>query len=151
MAYESCQTQTQPQIVSVNELVTMQRKRVLDAEKAYVESMKKALEELKKIAEGKDKDRMELAFLLSALISLMGNSIRGWQKWCTIEKMQYVSKEKDFDKIIERMTELVIQWISIDIEITGQTIDKMEKEMGTKAESTKGKRKSKKVDKPFYT
>jgi len=131
-------------VVSIEEMILIQKRKVIAMNKSYVEGLKRALKTLEELRDKKDKDRLDYTFVLVSLISIMKSSVTGWIKWCNIERMHDIFETKEEIKnLIEKMDEIVVQWVKMDIDITNNCIKKMERETIKDAIKSKKKKKQK--------
>lgn len=134
----------QMKMITMEEYLEMEKQKSIMMNKQYVSSLKKALAQIKKLLNEKDKDRMDYALILLSIITLMNNSCQGWAKWCNVVKLNEIFKTKeDFAKITGKMLKLMEEWVKMDIDTTGKQIITMETKIPKKPrkKSTKSKHK----------
>ena len=134
----------QIKMMNMEDYLAMQTKKSIMINKQYVNSLKKALKELKKLLDEENKDRMDYALILISIITLMNNSCQGWARWCNIVKLNEIFKSKEeFAEVTNKMLKLMEQWIKFDIAVTGKQVKTMESEI-TKKPSKKSKKSKRK-------
>jgi len=142
------------QQISMEEMILIQQRKIIHINNNYIKNLEKGLKTLKKLMEKKDRDRLDNAFILVSMITIMKASIDGWIKWCNVQKMQDIFEdEKLLKEFVDTIMELVVKWITADIDITRKNIKDIEKDMIAKAmkiTKTKKPRKHKNHKKTTY-
>jgi len=132
------------QHISMEEMILIQKRKVIAMNKSYVKSLEHALKTLKGLRDKKNKDRLDYTFILVSMISIMKSSIQGWIKWCNIERMHEIFDTKEeIEKLVNEMNEIVTKWIRMDIDVTNNCIRRMEQDTIKDAVKTKKRRKKK--------
>jgi len=129
------------------QIAEMIEAKTIQMNKAYIENLKKTLEFIDELETKPDKDRLRYANMISQLIGVLIGSIKGWQSWLNFATMDNLLSFKELEEIVPKMKKLVKEWIEIDISIT----ESKTKDVETKHEETKAKRKASKQTKPYVS
>jgi len=132
---------TPEQIAELIEAQTIQ------ANRQYLNNLKKALEFIDELEKKPEKDRLRYANIVLHLIGIMVGSIKGWQSWLNLNSMDSLLSLKELEEIVPKMEKLVKEWIEIDISIT----EAKTKDVEVQHEKTKAKRKASKPAKPYVS
>lgn len=130
---KQCQGRQGIQMMTIEDMIRMQKQQMINANKGYVKSLEKALKTMKELMDKKDKDRLDYAFILVSMVFIMKSSVEGWSKWCNITKLQDIFDNKEeMEKTITEMLKIVTKWIQMDIDVTKKTMKNIEAGMETK-------------------
>jgi len=121
--------------------------KTIQVNRAYIEQLKKTLEFIDELETKPDKDRLRYANIISQLIGVLIGSIKGWQSWLNFSSMDSLITLQELEEIVPKMKKLVKEWIEIDISIT----ESKTKDVETKHEEMKAKRKASKPSKPYVS
>ncbi len=110
----------------------------------WVQVSEKVLDQIKRLEEAKERDRLELVRSISFMLSALQRSLLGWMGWVNNPDIMTRFTQKDLEKMNKKLSELSRSFIEYDLEAT-----KLGAQRGLKA---RRKVKKKKEERPeiFY-
>lgn len=126
--------------IDTKTIVETQSRNMILVNKMYIQKLNYMVEEIEKVVNQKEKDRLDYAFIINECVKALFASTEGWKKWCDIRTMHIVMSEEELKEFAPRMFELMKKWIEIDVEITKRKIVENEKKLEkTSGESSRKK------------
>jgi hypothetical protein len=84
----------------------------------WAKTCEKILNQIKKISEKKDKDRLDLVQSMRFSLYALHRSILGWLNWVNNPDIMASFKREELDGMNKRLTEFIGEFINYDIEVT---------------------------------
>jgi len=92
--------------------------------KGWVQICQEILDQIEKLSEKKDKDRLDLVQSMRFSLYALHRSILGWLNWVNNPDIMASFKQEELDKMNERLVKYVQEFIEYDVEITEKGADK---------------------------
>lgn len=110
----------------------------------WIQVSKKILDQVKRLEESKERDRLELVRSLRFMLSALQRSLLGWMQWVNNPDIMTRFTQEDLEKMNKKLSEFTSSFIEYDLETTG-----LGEKRGLKAQK---KVKKKKAERPegFY-
>ena len=105
----------------------------------WVKVSEKVLDQIKRLEEDKEKDRLELVRSMRFVLKALEMSLMGWIQWVNNPDIMTKFSEKDLEKMLGKLSEFTRSFIEYDVEATKIGMDK-----GLKAEKKVKKKETKK-------
>lgn len=84
----------------------------------WVQVSQKVLNQLKRLEEVKERDRLELVRSMGFVLRALEMSLVGWMQWVNNPDIMTKFSQKDLEKMNKRLSELARSFIEYDIEAT---------------------------------
>lgn len=97
---------------------------VMGLSKGWVQICQDILDQMKKLSEKKDKDRLDLVQSMRFSLYALHRSILGWLNWVSNPDIMSSFKQEELDEMNERLAKYVQEFIEYDVEITEKGADK---------------------------
>lgn len=86
--------------------------------KRWVKVSEKVLDQLKRIEETKEKDRLELVRSMSFVLRALEMSVVGWMQWVNNPDIMTKFAQKDLEKMNKKLSKFTSDFIKYDVEAT---------------------------------
>lgn len=110
----------------------------------WIQVSEKILEQLKRLEDTKDKDRLELVRSLRFVLSVLQRSLIGWTQWVNNPDIMTIFSQKDLETMTEKLSEFTRSFVKYDLEMTSLGVKK-----GLKAPKKATKKKEERTER-FY-
>jgi hypothetical protein len=90
----------------------------------WVERSEQTLEELKKLREKKDQDRLDRVRALRFSFMALGQSLAGWMQWVNSPEVMSNFTKEELEEMSQTIISMVEKFIEYDIEITDEGMQK---------------------------
>ena len=110
----------------------------------WIQVSEKILEQLKRLEDTKDKDRLELVRSLRFVLSVLQRSLIGWTQWINNPDIMTIFSQKDLETMTEKLSEFTRSFVKYDLEMTSLGVKK-----GLKAPKNVTKKKEERTER-FY-
>ena len=110
----------------------------------WIQVSEKILEQLKRLEDTKDKDRLELVRSLRFVLSVLQRSLIGWTQWINNPDIMTIFSQKDLETMTEKLSEFTHSFVKYDLEMTSLGVKK-----GLKAPKYVTKKKEERTER-FY-
>jgi len=84
----------------------------------WIQVSEKILEQLKRLEDTKDKDRLELVRSLRFVLSVLQRSLIGWTQWVNNPDIMTIFSQKDLETMTEKLSEFTRSFVKYDLEMT---------------------------------
>ena len=84
----------------------------------WIQVSGKILEQLKRLEDTKDKDRLELVRSLRFVLSVLQRSLLGWTQWVNNPDIMTNFSQKDLETTTEKLSEFTRSFVEYDVEAT---------------------------------
>ena len=84
----------------------------------WIQVSEKILEQLKRLEDTKDKDRLELVRSLRFVLSVLQRSLLGWTQWVNNPDIMTIFSQKDLETMTEKLSEFTRSFVKYDLEMT---------------------------------
>jgi len=84
----------------------------------WIQVSEKILEQLKRLEDTKDKDRLELVMSLRFVLSVLQRSLLGWTQWVNNPDIMTIFSQKDLETMTEKLSEFTRSFVKYDLEMT---------------------------------
>jgi hypothetical protein len=84
----------------------------------WIQVSEKILEQLKRLGDTKDKDRLELVRYLRFVLSVLQRSLLGWTQWVNNPDIMTNFSQKDLETMTEKLSEFTRSFVEYDVEAT---------------------------------
>jgi len=102
------------------------------------------LDQIKRLEEAKEKDRLELVRYLRFMLSALQRSLLGWMQWVNNPDIMTRFTQEDLEKMAKKMSEFTRSFMEYDLEAT-----KLGAQRGLKAKKKVKKKKEERAE-VFY-
>ncbi len=110
----------------------------------WIQSSERLLDQIKRLEEAKERDRLELVRSLRFVLGALQRSLLGWMQWVNNPDIMIRFKQEDLEQMNKKLSELVRFFIEYDLEVT-----KLGAEKGLKARKRVKKKREERAD-VFY-
>ena len=110
----------------------------------WIQVSEKILEQIKRLEEAKDKDRLELVRSIRFMLSTLQRSLLGWMQWVNSPDIMTRFTQEDLGKMNKKLSEFTRSFIKYDLETT-----KLGAQRGLKARKKVKKKKEERAE-TFY-
>jgi hypothetical protein len=93
---------------------------VLALSEGWVQTCEKILDQIKKLSDKKNKDRLDLVQSMRFSLYALHRSILGWLNWVNNPDIMASFKREELDEMNGRIAEFIEEFIKYDIEVTGK-------------------------------
>ena len=90
----------------------------------WTQRSEKTLEQISKLMENPDQDRLELVRVMRVAFGALGNSLGGWMQWVNSPEIMSNFTRDDLQEMATTITDIVSKFISYDIEMTRKGMEK---------------------------
>lgn len=90
----------------------------------WIQVSEKILEQLKRLEDTKDKDRLELVRSLRFVLSVLQRSLIGWTQWVNNPDIMTIFSQKDLEMMTEKLSEFTRSFVKYDLEMTSLGVKK---------------------------
>jgi len=90
----------------------------------WVETCERLLEQIKKLSDKKDKDRLDLVQSVRFSLYSLHRSLLGWLNWVNNPDIMATFKQEELDEMNKKITEFVESFIKYDVEVTMRGVKK---------------------------
>jgi hypothetical protein len=90
----------------------------------WIRVSEKILEQLKRLEDTKDKDRLELVRSLRFVLSVLQRSLLGWTQWVNNPDIMTIFSQKDLETMTEKLSEFTRSFVKYDLEMTSLGVKK---------------------------
>jgi len=110
----------------------------------WIQVSEKILEQLKRLEDTKDKDRLNLVRSLRFVLSVLQRSLLGWTQWVNNPDIMTIFSQKDLETMTEKLSEFTRSFVKYDLEMTSLGVKK-----GLKSPKKVSKKKEERTER-FY-
>ena len=110
----------------------------------WIQVSEKIIEQLNRLEDTKDKDRLELVRSLRFVLSVLQRSLLGWTQWVNNPDIMTIFSQKDLETMTEKLSEFTRSFVKYDLEMTSLGAKK-----GLKAPKKVSKKKEERTER-FY-
>ncbi|HDQ06793.1 MAG TPA: DUF2153 domain-containing protein [Candidatus Bathyarchaeota archaeon] len=103
------------------------------------------IEQLNRLEDVKDKDRLELVRSLRFVLGVLQRSVLGWTQWVNNPDIMTNFSQKDLEKMTKKLAKLTRSFVEYDLEMTKLGVEK-----GLKAPKKVAKKKKEERTERFY-
>jgi len=107
----------------------------------WIQVSEKILDQIKRLEEAKERDRLELVRSIRFMLSALQNSLLGWMQWVNNPDVMTKFTKEDLEKMNKKLSEFTRSFIEYDLEAT-----KLGAQKGFKARKKVKKKKEERVD-----
>jgi len=86
----------------------------------WIQSSERALEQIRRLLERKDMDRLELVQSMRFILMALHRSLLGWMNWINNPDIMVSFNREELAEMNRRLAEFVQEFIKYDIEVTRQ-------------------------------
>ena len=90
----------------------------------WIQVSEKILEQLKRLEDTKDKDRLELVRSLRFVLSVLQRSLLGWTQWVNNPDIMTIFSQKDLETMTDKLSEFTRSFVKYDLEMTSLGVKK---------------------------
>ena len=84
----------------------------------WIRISEKTLDQIKRLEEAKERDRLELVSSILFLLNALRNSLLGWIQWANNPNIMARFTQEDLEKIAKKLSTFTRTFIEYDIEAT---------------------------------
>ncbi|MFQ6094587.1 MAG: DUF2153 family protein [Candidatus Bathyarchaeia archaeon] len=95
----------------------------------WIQTCERLLEEMRRLSEKKDKDRLDLVQSVRFALYALHRSLLGWMNWVNNPDIMAAFNKEELDDINKRIIEFTESFIKYDVKVTQQGA---QKNLGTK-------------------
>jgi len=107
----------------------------------WIQISKKILDQIKRLEEAKERDRLELVRSLRFMLSALQRSLLGWMQWVSSPDIMARFTQEDLEKMNKKLSEFTRSFVEYDLEAT-----KLGAQRGLKARKKVKKKKEERAD-----
>jgi hypothetical protein len=90
----------------------------------WVERSEKTLEELKKLGEKKEQDRLDRVRAMRFAFMALGQSLAGWMQWVNSPEVMSNFTKEELEEMSQTVIGMVEKFVEYDIELTNEGMQK---------------------------
>jgi len=90
----------------------------------WIQVSEKIIEQLNRLEDTKDKDRLELVRSLRFVLSVLQRSLLGWTQWVNNPDIMTIFSQKDLETMTEKLSEFTRSFVKYDLEMTSLGVKK---------------------------
>jgi len=90
----------------------------------WIQVSEQIIEQLKRLEDTKDKDRLELVRSLRFVFSVLQRSLIGWTQWVNNPDIMTIFSQKDLETMTEKLSEFTRSFVKYDLEMTSLGVKK---------------------------
>lgn len=87
---------------------------------SWIQASERALEQIRRLLERKDMDRLELVQSMRFVLMALHRSLLGWMNWVNNPDIMVAFSKEELAEMNRRLAEFVQDFIKYDIEVTKQ-------------------------------
>ena len=91
---------------------------------SWVKVSERLLDQLKRLENTKDKDRLELVRSLRFVLSVLQRSMVGWTQWVNNPDIMSIFSQNDLENMTRKLSEFTRSFIKYDLEMTSLGVKK---------------------------
>ena len=110
----------------------------------WIQVSEKIIDQLKRLEDTKDNDRLELVRSLHFVLSVLQRSLIGWTQWVNNPDIMSIFSQEDLQKMTKELSEFTRSFVKYDLEMT-----KLGAEKGLKAPKRVSRKREAKAER-FY-
>ena len=84
----------------------------------WIETCQKILEQIERMSQKKDKDRLDLIQSMRFSLYALHRSILGWLNWINNPDIMVTFSQKELEEMNKKLTEFITEFIKYDMEVT---------------------------------
>ena len=84
----------------------------------WIQRSENTLKQLRGLLENPDQDRLELVRVMRFSFGALGQSLAGWMQWANSPEIMSSFTKEELEEMTQKITGMVEQFITYDIEIT---------------------------------
>ena len=84
----------------------------------WIQVSEKILDQIKRLEEAKERDRLELVRTIRFMLSALQRSLLGWMQWVNNPDIMTRFTQEDLEKMNKKLSELTRSFIEYDLEAT---------------------------------
>ena len=84
----------------------------------WIQISEKIIEQLNRLEDTKDKDRLELVRSLRFVLSVLQRSLLGWTQWVNNPDIMTIFSQNDLETMTEKLSEFTRSFVKYDLEMT---------------------------------
>ncbi|NIR86799.1 DUF2153 domain-containing protein [Candidatus Bathyarchaeota archaeon] len=107
----------------------------------WIQVSKKILDQIKRLEEAKERDRLELVRSIRFMLSTLQRSLLGWMQWVNNPDIMTRFTQEDLEKMSKNLSEFTRSFIEYDLEAT-----KLGAQRGLKAKRKPKKKKEERAE-----
>ena len=111
----------------------------------WIQVSERIIEQLNRLEDVKDKDRLELVRSLRFVLGVLQRSLLGWTQWVNNPDIMTIFSQKDLEKMTKKLAEFTRSFVKYDLEMTSLGDKK-----GLKAPKKVAKKKKEERTERFY-
>ncbi len=111
----------------------------------WIQASQRILDQIKRLEEAKDRDRLELVRSMSFMLSVLQRSLLGWMQWVNTPDIMTRFSQEDLEKMSKKLSTFTRSFIEYDLEAT-----KLGAQKGLKARKIVKKKKKEERPETFY-
>ena len=111
----------------------------------WIQVSERVLEQLKRLEETKDKDRLDQVRYLRFVVSVLQRSLVGWTQWVNNPEIMTIFSQNDLEKMTKTLSEFTRSFVKYDLEMTRLGVKK-----GLKSPKKVAKKKKEERPERFY-
>jgi hypothetical protein len=90
----------------------------------WIQVSEKIIEQLNRLEDVKDKDRLELVRSLRFVLGVLQRSLLGWTQWVNNPDIMTIFSQKDLEKMTKKLAEFTHSFVKYDLEMTSLGVKK---------------------------
>lgn len=90
----------------------------------WIHVSEKIIDQLNRLEDVKDRDRLELVRALRFVLSVLQRSLLGWTQWVNNPDIMSIFSQKDLEKMTKKLTEFTQTFVKYDLEMTSLGVKK---------------------------
>jgi hypothetical protein len=106
----------------------------------WIRVSERILDQLKRLEDTKDKDRLELVRSLRFVLSVLHRSLIGWTQWVANPDIMTIFSQEDLEKMTKTLSEFTRSFMEYDLKMTNLGVKKGLKSPKKVAEKKKEER-----------
>ena len=110
----------------------------------WIQISERIIDQLKRLEEINDKDRLDLVRSLRFVLSVLQRSLIGWTQWVNNPDIMSIFSQEDLQKMTKELSEFTRSFVKYDLEMTSLGVKK-----GLKAPKKVTKKKDERTER-FY-
>ena len=88
----------------------------------WIQRSENTLKQLRGLMENPDQDRLELVRVMRFSFGALGQSLAGWMQWVSSPEIMSSFTKEELEEMTKKITDIVEQFITYDIETTNTGI-----------------------------
>lgn len=107
-----------PNFYIKRDLRKLSSEKVKSLSERWIQVSEKILDQIKRLADAKGKDRLELVSSMSFMLSALQRSLLGWMQWVNNPEIMARFTLEDLEKMNKKLSEFTRSFIEYDLEAT---------------------------------